>query len=166
METSKRTRAESLRTVIGFVVVPPTAALISLPVYMVMFATGLLRQGAPIESIDSLLGFASGVAFLAIFVMVFCALPAVSWLSDRRALSFERVLALGAALGNVPFTLIVVVLVAVELVNGRPFLDVGHYWYGAAGAVARVVMGGVVGAGSAAVFWFVAIENNASWQTD
>jgi hypothetical protein len=144
---------------------PPAAAIIAVPLYAVMYAAGLLPRGAPIDALDSALGLGTGVAFLAVIVTVFCAIPAVNWLNERRLLSLQRLLALGAVLGNVPFIVIVVVIVAVQMAKGNLSTDVGQYWYGLGGAAMRLGMGAIVGVGSALILWLVAIEDNDSWDT-
>jgi hypothetical protein len=164
--TSKRNRLSSLRMVVGFALVPVTAALIAVPLYAVMFGTGLFAPGAPINTGDAAIGLGSGVAFLAVLMTAFCAIPAVNWLSDRRLLSLPRVILLGAAIGNVPFAVIVTGVVAVHLARGTFSTDVGQLWYGTVGALARVAMGLIVGVSSAGVFWFVAIEGDESWGID
>ena len=162
---SRQTRIGALRTLVGFALMPPSAAIIAVPLYAVMYAAGLLPQGAPIDSLDSALGLGAGVAFLAVVITVFCAIPAVNWLDEHRLLSLQRLLALGAVLGNLPFILIVVVIVAVQMARGNLSADVGQYWYGLGGAVVRVGIGTIVGVGSALILWLVAVDDNDSWDT-
>ncbi len=162
---SAHTPVGALRNVVGFALMPPAAAIIAVPLYAVMYAAGLLPHGAPIDSLDSALGFGTGVAFLAVIVTVFCAIPAVNWLDEHRLLSLRRLLALGAVLGNVPLLVIVVGIVATQLARGTLSADVGQYWYGLGGAAVRIAMGTIVGAGSALILWLVAIEDNDRWDT-
>jgi hypothetical protein len=134
--------------------------------YAAAWAAGLLPGGAPLDSADSVIALGSGVAFLAVLVSVFCAIPAVSWLSDRRPLSLERLLLLGAALGNVPFA-VIVIMILVQSLWGTPSAADGPYWAGGAvGAAVRILMGAVIGAGSAAVLWFVTIQGNDHWSAE
>lgn len=139
--------------------------MIAVPLYAVLFAAGLLPRGAPIDSLDSVLGFGSGVLILALVVTIFFAIPAVNWLAGRGPLSLRRLMALGALLGNIPFITIAVVVAAVQLARGTLTADVGQYWEGSAGALVRVAMGIIVGAGSALILWVVAIEGNGSSDT-
>jgi hypothetical protein len=147
-----------LRMVAGFVVVPPTAALIALATYDVLWHLGWLSEGAPIDSVDAAASLGTGVAILAVVVTVFGAIPAVVWLNRRRPLSLSSLLVLGAALGNVPFVFIVAGIVAAHVASGTLSDDVGRYWYGFAGAMVRTTMGLICGMGSAAVFWFVGVR--------
>jgi hypothetical protein len=165
LNTSKQTRTGALRTLVGFALMPPSAAIIAVPLYAVMYAAGFLPRGAPIDSLDSALGLGTGVAILAVVITVFCALPAVNWLNEHRLLSPQRLLVLGAVLGNVPLAIIVVVIVVVQLARGSLSQAVGQYWYGLGGAVVRVGMGTIVGMGSALILWLVAIEDNDRWNT-
>jgi hypothetical protein len=145
----------------GFALVPPTAVLITLGTYALMWQGGLLPHGASIGWLDSAGSLVTGVAILAVLMIVFAAIPAVIWLNGRRSLSFGRLLVLGAGLGSVPFALIVVGVVAVHAVSGTLSGDIGRYWYGFSGAAVRVAMGLMTGMGSAAVFWFVGIRDTA-----
>jgi hypothetical protein len=162
-QASGKARVAALRNVAGFALVPPSAAIIAVPLYAVIYAAGLLPRGAPIDSLDSALGLGTGVAFLAVIVTVFCAIPAVNWINDHGLLSPQRLLTIGAVLGNVPFLVIVLVIGIVQVVRGNPFADAGQYWYGLGGAAVRLAMGTIVGVGSAVIFWIVAIEDNESW---
>ena len=144
---------------------PASAAVITVPLYAVMYDAGLLPRGAAIDSLDSALALGSGVAFLAVIVTVFCAIPAVNWLNEHRLLSFKCLLALGAVLGNVPFTAIVLVVVVAQTARGGFTVDVGRNWYGLGGAAVRITMGTIVGMGSASILWLVGIQNNDTWDT-
>jgi hypothetical protein len=144
---------------------PATAAIMAVPLYAGMYAAGLLPRGAAINSLDSALGLGSGVAFLAVIVTVFCAIPAVNWLNEHRVLSLKRLLVLGAVLGNVPLAIIVLVVLVVQTTKGGFSTHVGQYWYGLGGAAARLAMGTIIGVGSALVLWLVAIKSNDTWDT-
>ena len=113
----------------GFIVVVPTAVLIALATYDALWHAGWLPQGAPIDSVDAAASLGTGVATLAVVVMVFGAIPAVVWMNARRPLSLSNLLVLGAVLGNVPFVFIVG-LSAAHLASGTLSTDVGQYWYG------------------------------------
>jgi hypothetical protein len=76
-------------------------------------------------------------------------------LKDSGSLSLARLVLLGAALGNVPFALIVIGIIAAQLGRGTPVAEIGSYWDGLSGFVVRTSMGIFAGAGSAAAFWLV-----------
>jgi len=159
IDKSDSTRGE-LRMLAGFIVVVPTAVLITLATYDALWHVGWLPQGAPIDSVDAAASLGTGVAILAVAVMVFGAIPAVVWMNARRPLSLSNLLVLGAVFGNVPFVFIVVGLSAVHLASGTLSTDVGQYWYGFSGAMVRTMMGLTCGMGSATVFWFVGVRSN------
>jgi len=86
----------------------------------------------------------------------------VVWLKTRRTLSLSRLLMLGAVLGNVPFAVIMIVIVAVHVASGTLSADIGQYWEGWSGAGIRAAMGVMCGIGSAAVFWVVAVRGTVT----
>jgi hypothetical protein len=100
-----------------------------------------------------LLGFAV-VPFAATLIGT---VPGVLWLNRKGWLTFGRLFALGAVLGNLPFVLIVMGIIFVQLVSGTPVPEIGRYWYGVSGFLVRTAMGVVRGGGSAAAFWLVAV---------
>jgi hypothetical protein len=159
-----RSSRAGLRMLAGFALVPPMAVLITLGTYELMWHAGLVPFGAPIHSLDSAGSLSAGVTILAVLMTVFGAVPAVIWLNGRRSLG--RLLILGAALGSVPFALIVLGVVTVHAMNGTLSADVGRYWHGLSGAAVRVTMGLISGMGSAAAFWFVGIRNAATRSAD
>jgi hypothetical protein len=150
-----------LRMLAGFALVPPTAVLITLGTYQLMWHAGALPFGAPIHSLDSAGSLGVGVAILAVLMTVFGAVPGVIWLNGRRSLSLGRLLILGAGLGSVPFALIVLGVVTVHAMSGTLSTDIGRYWHGTSGAAVRLTMGLITGMGSAAIFWFVGVRSTA-----
>src|SRR5437667_10004873 len=140
-EIQPRSLRTALRMLAGFVVVPPTAVLITLTTYDALWHAGLLADGAPIHTLDSAASLGTGVAILAVLMTVVGVVPGVLWLMNRHQLSLRRLLLLGAALGNVPFAVIIVGVLVVQLMRGEHAGDVGQYWYGLPGAVIRTAMG-------------------------
>jgi hypothetical protein len=144
--------------VAGFAIVPPTAVVITLVTYDALWYSGMLPDGAPIDSLDSAASLGMGVGMLAVFMTAAGAVPGVFWLKRRRPLSLRTLLLLGAVLGNVPFAIIILGIVVVHLLSGTLSVDIARNWYGLFGAVVRTVIGLICGMGSAAVFWAVAVR--------
>ena len=55
------------------------------------------------------------------------------WLNRKGWLTFGRLVALGAILGNLPFVVIVIGIISVQLVSGTPVPEIGRNWYGLSG---------------------------------
>jgi len=149
------------RMLLGFAVVPFAAVLISLGAYEAFWHGGFLPQGAPIHSVDAAQAIFAGVMIIAVPMTLIGTVPGVLWLNRKGWLTFGRLFALGAVLGNLPFALIVMGIVFVQLVSGTPVPEIGRYWYGVSGFLVRAAMGVVVGGGSAAAFWLVAVCGTA-----
>lgn len=134
--------------------------LVAVITYDALWYGGMMSGGAAIDSVDGLTSFGLGVGILAV-AMTALAVSLVLWLNDRGFVSVNKVLALGAALGNVPLAVIVFVVILLhpgEMLSG----EVGRYWYGLPGLAQRVALGSVVGMSSAAAFWCVALRSTAS----
>jgi len=148
-------RAE-LRLVAGFFVVPPSIAALTFLGYLAIWDIG--GPGAlgsvPFDPVDSALSLATGVGVIAVVVTVFGAVPIVAWLNRRRALTLRTLLLVGAILGNLPFILIVLAVLAT---NGRLSSDVARVWDGSAGAMRATALGFGYGVVSASLFWLVAV---------
>ena len=144
----------------GLVVAPLAATLIALCTYNAFWHAGLFPQGASLDSLDSAASLGVGVGILAVLTTAAAAVPGVMWLKRRGPLSLGRLMALGAFLGNLPLALIIVGIVVVNAIRGTLSPDVSHYWEGFGGALVRVSLGVISGAGSAAVFWLVAVYRN------
>ena len=155
----------SLRLFAGFAVAPPAAVLLALATYNLLWHLGLLSGGAPIDSIYAATPLGIGVGVIAV-VMTFAAVPPIAWLASRGPVSFGKVILLGAALGNLPFALIVLGVVAAhpfrEILSG----DIGRFWYGVSGAAQRVAIGLASGMGAASLFWIVGIRGTAVQRGD
>ncbi|HSL22725.1 MAG TPA: hypothetical protein VK886_14420 [Vicinamibacterales bacterium] len=158
-EAQAVSRGRSVRLLLGLAVTPATAVLVALIVYDALCYSGMLSGGAPIDSLDGAASFGMGVGILAV-AMTAWAVPLLLYLNERRRLSFRNVLALGAALGNVPFAIVILGIVVAHPIRETLTGDVGRLWYGFSGFVQRVVLGSAVGMSSAAAFWSVAIRGN------
>src|SRR4051812_38094995 len=105
--TSSGRHWDVVRRVLGCLLLPPGAASVGLITYDVMWHAGLLPQGAPIHSVDAAESLGLGIAILAV-VTLGAVLPGIAWLSRTGRLSIGSLVMLGAALGNMPFVVIVV----------------------------------------------------------
>lgn len=146
----------ALRMIAGLAVAPVSATLIAVSAYDAFWHAGLFPEGAPLHSLDSAASLGLGVAILAVPTTFAAAVPGVMWLRRHGPLSLGRLMMLGALLGNVPFALIIAGIVVVNAFRGTLVV---HYWYGFE-ALVRVSLGVISGAGSAAVFWLVAVYRN------
>jgi hypothetical protein len=108
----------AVRLLAGFAVAPVTAVFLALVTYDALWHTGMMSGGAPIDSIDAVASLGIGVGIIAV-LMTICAVPLIASLASRGPVSFGQVMLLGAALGHVPFAMIVVGIVA-----GHPFSEV------------------------------------------
>jgi type III secretory pathway component EscT len=105
---------------------------------------------------DAAIGLALGVTILSVIVTALAALPAFLWMAKRSPPSRANVLFLGAALGNLPFATIVVVILIVQTANHTLSPDVARLWFGLYGAMRAIALGLLIGTSSAAVFWATA----------
>ena len=136
----------------GFAVQPFAAALITLPLFPIVAITG---PGYLTDMFDAALAFALGVGVAALPVTVFVAVPVFLRLLRRGHISQAEVMCWGALLGNIPSALIVLVLAA-QLLRSGASVDLDNLTYGVPGAARAIILGAVVGAGSASVFWWIA----------
>jgi hypothetical protein len=150
-------RFRPVRMLLGFAAAPFVAAFISLGSYEAFWHGGFLPQGAPVHSIDAAQSLFAGVMILAGIMTLSTAVPGVLWLNRRGWLTFGKVVLLGAVAGNLPFVLIIIGIVVVQIVAGTSSADIPRYWEGLSGTAVRSMMGTVGGAGAAATFWLVGV---------
>ena len=145
-----------LRLAAASVAAPLAAVVIALASYQALWSGGLLSGGASIAGADAAASLGLGVVIIAL-LMTATAVPLLFRVERRRSLSFRLLILLGAVLGNVPFAAVVT---AVAVLNPGEVLSgtVGRYWYGASGAMERIVLGLASGTSAAAVFWVVALR--------
>jgi len=146
----------TLRLLAGLAAAPVAVAVISVGVYDVFWHAGLMPNGAPLHSVDAAVSVGAGVFILAMPVTGVAALGVI-WLNYRRWLTLGRLLVFGAVIGNLPFALIVAGIVVAQLGAGTPIGEIPRYWDGLGGALVRIAMGVVAGAGGAATFWLVSV---------
>ena len=144
----------TLRMLAGFAASPVAAAVIAVGAYDLFWHAGVSPTGAPIHSLDAAASLGAGVFILAVPMTGVAALGVIR-LNQRRWLTLGKLLLLGAVVGNLPFALIVVGVVALN--PGVALREVSANWYGLFGALANIAMGVVVGAGGAATFWIVSV---------
>jgi hypothetical protein len=106
---------------------------------------------------DAAISLGVGGTILALIVTG-AAVPLLVWMRRRGPLSLGRFLSLGVVLGNLPFALIVLSIVAVQLVKGTLSGDVARLWYGFSGTVRALALGLAIGPTSAAVFWAIVVR--------
>jgi hypothetical protein len=150
-------RFRPVRMLLGFAASPFVAAFISLGSYEAFWHGGFLPQGAPVHSIDAAQSLFAGVMILSVIMTLSTAVPGVLWLNRRGWLTFGKVVLFGAVAGNLPFVLIIIGIVVVQIVAGTSSADIPRYWEGVSGTAVRSMMGTVAGAGSAAAFWLVSM---------
>jgi hypothetical protein len=155
-ESGVLTREGELKVFLGFAAQPFAAALIAFVLFPVVAITGRgLYWGYPTDMLDAALSFAFGVGVAALAVTVFAALPVFLRLLRRDHISQADVVCWGALLGNIPSALIVLSLGA-QLWRSGTSVGLDNLTYGAPGAARAIILGSVVGAGSASVFWWIA----------
>src|SRR5262245_60725985 len=93
---------DSLRLLVGFLLVPPIASIIAVLTYDAMWHLGLLPAGVPIHTLDSAVSLGFGIFVLAAVTTVGGVVPGVLWLAKQGRLSVRSLVVLGAVLGNVP----------------------------------------------------------------
>jgi hypothetical protein len=146
-------RAE-LRLVLAFFLLPPTAAVLMFVTSVALWGMGLWIFNGP-PSIDGAIGMAFGVGILATATTAIVAVPAVAWQIHRRSLSFRALIVWGCVVGNVPFAIIVLGILATQAVNGT-LAGIGRLWDGWYGFVRSVGLGLWFGVVLTAVLWMVA----------
>ena len=140
----------------GFAVQPFVAGLMGFVLFPVIAISGRgLYSGYPSDMLDAAVSMAFGMGIAGLVVTVFAAVPLFARLLRRGHISQGEVLFSGALLGNIPSALIVLGLV-LRILNDGGSPDLNNTTYGVPGAARAIVLGSVVGAGSAAVFWWIA----------
>src|SRR5690349_19706140 len=133
-------RSTKLRLVFGFAVLPPSLALLSCFVFLVLEGAGALPDsGRLTNSTGAAVGVGLVVGILAFLVTVGGAVPVVLSRSEHGPLEKRWLLTLGAALGNVPLAVIMVSATLINLVVGT--LERGRELYEIGPTLIRVVIG-------------------------
>ena len=131
---------------------PPAAALFAFVAYSVLWSFDPAVSGIrPHDTVSGALGMGLVAGLVAVFVVVFCAIPVFAWLIRRGTVSLTQVLLAGAILGNLPFGL----GMFFALASGPAIATITGF-YGLDGIIRSTVIGLFVGTASSAVFWLVA----------
>jgi hypothetical protein len=164
-KSGNRSAIAGLRLVAALAVVPFAAGTVMFLTYLALWFSGArVFEGPPFDlkgAVHAAAGLALGVTIIGFAVTGVAVLPLV-WMGSRGPLSLKNVLFLGAALGNVPFAVIVVAILLVQLRNGSLSSDVPRLWYGLYGAVRAIALGFWIGISSAAVFWVIGVRGTES----
>lgn len=151
-----------IRVVASLLLPPIAAGVVMFLTYMGLWYVGIyVFEGPPPSDGLGARHIAMGLAFYVTLVavaMTGAAVPAVLWIGSRGRLTLRNLLLLGAVLGNVPFALIVVSILVVQLMKSTLSPDVARLWYGFYGTVRAVALGLLLGISSAAVFWVIGIR--------
>ena len=148
-----------LRLLLGFAILPPAAALVMFATCLVLWGVGAWAlEGTPSFDVAVSQGIAVGI--LAASATVLGAVPAVAWLIHRGELSFRNVVLLGVIVGNAPFAIIVISILATQFVRGTLSFDVGQLWFGWYGLVRAIVLGVCFGTTLAMLWWVVAVRGS------
>jgi hypothetical protein len=143
---------EERRLLVGLAAVPPTVGALTFLAGPIAFRTGFSSVLPASASVSV------AVAILATLVTVFCAAPSVFWMAKRRMLSLTRLIMLGAVLGNVPFT-VIVLGVAVRYGDIRAVVaEISTASYGLSGVIERIALGACYGVLAAMLFWWISIR--------
>jgi len=147
----RETAILTLRLLAGLAAAPVAAAAISVALLDGFWHAGLMPDGAPPHSLDSVIAVGLGVMILAV-MMTGAAMPFVLWLNKRGWLTLGKLVVLGAVIGNLPFVAITSIVMVAGLDTA---LKVS--WFSLSGVLVRVMMGVVAGAGGAGTFWLVGV---------
>jgi hypothetical protein len=154
-------RLADARLLLAFAVAPFVAGGVMFALSFVIFSNGLnVFAGSSNDPFDAAMSLGAGVATLSLCVTVLAALPGAIWMARHDMLSFRNVLLLGAALGNLPFVVIVAAIVVTEFAKGTLSSDVPRLWEGTFGTVRAIALGLLVGTPTAAVFWLIGLWRN------
>lgn len=134
-----------MRVLIGLALQPFVAAAVAAiasPFFLLDGDGQTLAGGAPANPVGAAVSIGIGSGVVALFVAVVLGFPAALWLTRGRGISLFGALAVGIALGNVPF--VVGVLLAGT--------------YGITGFIRGAGLSSLLGMAGAAVFWRVAMR--------
>jgi hypothetical protein len=147
-----------LRLVVGFALTPIVAAFFAFAAYAVLWTFSPTSGFRTTNAVSGAVGMGLSAGIVAVFVIVFGAIPAFAWVSRVGPPSLAKVLLAGALLGNLPFGIGVLLMLGSNLRGGTIPPHFSDQWYGLAGLSQTVGVGLFVGMTSAAVFWLIGIS--------
>jgi hypothetical protein len=156
--------------VAGFALVPLVAGALSFVAFLTMLpppplprrviAGSRVASSGGSSSIDKAVAAAAGAVLLAVPVTVLASVPAVTWLARRGRVTLRTSLLAGAALGNAPFVVPLIVGLLYQFAHGTLPDNPADLWHAAAGTFRVIASGCFVGAGSAGAFWLIAMRGS------
>jgi hypothetical protein len=156
--TLKLSLRGDLRLVVGFALTPLAAGFLAFAAYAVLWTFSPTSGFRTANAISGAVGMGLSAGIVAVFVIVFGAIPAFAWVSRVGPPSLAKVLFAGALLGNLPLGIGVLLMLGSHLRNGTIPPNFSDQWYGLAGLSQTVAVGLFVGMTSAAVFWLIGIS--------
>jgi hypothetical protein len=149
-------RADQVRLIIGFVIQPFTAAALGFMIFpLVDWSARALHGGQSIRgAFHGAIAFALAVGIAAFLVTVCGVVPIVLMCLERGPLTRKQVLLLGAALGNAPGAIVVLLALITGNVSGA-----SSSW--PLETLRALAMGSLFGLSGAALFWAVSIRRSS-----
>jgi hypothetical protein len=148
------------RIVAAFAVVPAVVFVVARLGYpIVWYMSG--HGGQVISPSDPATSFAGVTAIIGVLVTLFGAVPAFVWMKKRGPLSLSRTIGAGIVLGNCPTVVIAIggfYFTLLHIVGGTISLHLSPPLDVIAGFLRISVIGSVLGAISAVVFWMVGVR--------
>ena len=148
---------QQMRVLIGLAAQPLVAAAAAFVLFPWLDRTAAaagVYQGRASDPMGAAVSIAAGAAMMAVFVVVFGALPVIAWLAPRRPITLPSALIGGALLGNAPAAVILLLAAVNHAFAANASWSVR--------AIARtVIFGALVGMACATVFWIVAGSSRA-----
>lgn len=134
------------------------AAFVGFP--LVLYIGG--HAGRPVDPTQAARAFALTSGMLAVAVTLGGAVPAFFWLLKRGTVSLRHLIAVGLVLGNAPFAVVVfgfvLPMTVVRWIDGTMSQYVVNASTLIAGTLRALLVGCLMGAWSAIVFWFLGVR--------
>lgn len=139
----------------GLAVQPFVTTLLGASVFLLDHARLAFSNERLADPIEAATAFGVLVGIFGLVVTAFGAYPALRWLVKHGPVTRRQTLISGALLGNVPAVLIMGAI-AISRVRQGTMLGFFDFVYDPAGVVRLIAFGTLIGAASAAVFWWFA----------
>lgn len=147
------------RFLAAVVVVPLFDALLGYLAYPIVWGLGNHGSARVVSPKDPALAFAIWGLVFGCLVMVTAALPLAIWLIHRGHTSIEHFILAGIALGNLPFIVYLAIVIGAtvrHLIGGTLAAHLSPIADLLMAGLRAVLIGSVIGAASAVVFWLIA----------